>query len=74
MLSNRYRTMLAWRGCYLMGNTNILIRGKLLNEFKLQFAPVINVGSKTTQLGLYNFRSVLNLAMLRKESAVDVGR
>ena len=42
----------------------ILIRGKRLKNMKLQFAPVINVGSKTTQLGLFNFRSFLNLAML----------
>lgn len=52
----------------LKHNGYILIRGKALKELKLQFAPVINVGSKTTQLGLFNFRSVLNLAMLLKES------
>ena len=39
-----------------------------MKEFKLQFAPVINVGSKTTQLGLFNFRSVLNVGMLLTES------
>jgi len=52
----------------LKRNGYILIRGKLLNELKLQFAHVINVGSKTNQLGLFNFRSVLNLAMILKES------
>lgn len=52
----------------LKHNGYILMRGKALKELKLQFAPVINVGSKTTQLGLFNFRSVLNLAMLLKES------
>lgn len=52
----------------LKHNGYILIRGKALKELKLQFAPVINVGSKTTQLGLFNFRSLLNLAMLLKES------
>lgn len=34
----------------------------------MQFAPVINVGSKTTQLGLFNFRAVLNVGMLLTES------
>lgn len=52
----------------LKHNGYILIRGKVLKDLRLQFAPVINVGSKTTQLGLFNFRSVLNLAMLLKES------
>ncbi len=52
----------------LKHNGYTLIRGKMLKELKLQFAPVINVGSKTTQLGLFNFRSFLNLAMLLKES------
>jgi hypothetical protein len=52
----------------LKHNGYVLIRGKALKELKLQFAPVINVGSKTTQLGLFNFRSLLNLAMLLKES------
>ena len=55
-------------GNELKHNGYILIRGKALKEMKLQFAPVINVGSKTTQLGLFNFRSLLNLAMLLKES------
>jgi hypothetical protein len=49
-------------------NGYILIRGKALKDIKLQFAHVINVGSKTSQLGLFNFRSLLNLAMLLKES------
>jgi hypothetical protein len=52
----------------LSQNGYILIKGKLLKEFMLQFAHVINVGSKTTQLGLFNFRSFLNLGMLLKES------
>ena len=41
---------------------------KHLKELKLQFAPVINVGSKTTQLGLFNFRSFLDMGMLLTES------
>jgi len=49
-------------------NGYILTKGKQLKEFKLQFAHVINVPSKTTQLGLFNFRSFLNLAMLLSES------
>jgi len=53
----------------LKHNGYVLIRGNALKELKLQFAPVINVGSKTTQLGLFNFRSFLNLAMLLKESS-----
>ncbi len=49
-------------------NGYVLMKGKRLRELKLQFAPVINVGSKTTQLGLFNFRSFLNLAMLLVDS------
>ena len=51
----------------LKHNGYVLIRGKRLKNMKLQFAAVINVGSKTTQLGLFNFRSFLNLAMLLVE-------
>ena len=35
---------------------------------KLQFAHVINVVSKTTQLGLFNYRAFLNIGMLLTES------
>lgn len=52
----------------LTGNGYFLCKGKRLKDFKLQFAPVINVGSKTTQLGLFNFRSFLNVGMLLTES------
>jgi len=52
----------------LKHNGYILSKGKLLKELKLQFAHVIDVGSKTTQFGLFNFRSFLNLAMLLTES------
>jgi len=51
-------------GDELKHNGYVLSKGKQLKEFKLQFAPVINVGSKTTQLGLFNFRAVLNVGML----------
>ena len=46
----------------------ILCKGKSLKEFKLQFAHLINETSKTTQLGLFNFRSFLNMGMLLTES------
>ena len=49
-------------------NGYVLCKGKHLKELKLQFAPVINVGSKTTQLGLFNFRSFLDMGMLLTES------
>ena len=49
-------------------NGYILCKGKHLKDLKLQFAPVINVGSKTTQLGLFNFRTFLNIGMLLTES------
>lgn len=52
----------------LKHNGYILSKGKQLKEFKLQFGHVINVPSKTTQLGLFNFRAFLNLGMLLAES------
>jgi len=52
----------------LRHNGYVLMRGNRLKKMKLQFDPVINVGSKTTQLGLFDFRSFLNLAMLLVES------
>lgn len=52
----------------LKHNGYVLSKGKQLKEFKLQFAPVINEVSKTTQLGLFNFRAVLNIGMLLTES------
>lgn len=52
----------------LRHNGYILSKGKQLKEFKLQFAHVINVGSKTTQLALFNFRSFINVGMLLTES------
>jgi hypothetical protein len=52
----------------IKGNGYVLTKGKRLKEFKLQFAHVINVASKTTQLGLFNFRSFLNIGMLLSES------
>lgn len=49
-----------------------VIRGNRLKSFRLaaedQFATEINVGSKTTQLGIFDFRAFLNIAMLLAES------
>ena len=48
------------------------LRGNRLKSFKLeienQFAPDIDVGTKTTQLGVFDFRAFLNIAMLMTES------
>ena len=55
-------------GSELSANGYFLCKGKRLKDLKLQFDPVINVGSKTTQLGLFNFRSFLNIGMLLAES------
>ena len=52
----------------LLHNGYVLSKGKSLKEIKLQFAHVINVGSKTTQLALFNFRAFLNIGMLLTES------
>ncbi|MDK2978674.1 MAG: hypothetical protein PWP52_1388 [Bacteroidales bacterium] len=52
----------------LKHNGYILSRGKQLKEFKLQFGHLIDKATKITQLGLFNFRSFLNLAMLLVES------
>ena len=49
-------------------NGYILSKGKQLDDFMLQFGHLINETTKTTVLGLFNFRSFLNLAMLLKES------
>lgn len=52
----------------LTHNGYVLMRGKALRRIKSAFAHDIDVASKTTQLGLFNFRSFLNLAMLLVES------
>lgn len=62
---NRYLTTFEEE---LKHNGYILSRGKQLKELKLQFGHLINKTTKTTVLGLFNFRSLLNLAMLLKES------
>ncbi len=45
-----------------------LFKGPRLKAFKSQFGGIINLPSKTTQLGLFNFRSFLNIGMLLGES------
>lgn len=45
-----------------------LFKGATLKSFKTQFGGVINIQSKTTQLGIFNFRAFLNLGMLLGES------
>lgn len=48
----------------LKHNGYFLCKGKSLKDFKLRFAHEKDFGSKTTQLGLFDFRSFLNLGML----------
>ena len=45
-----------------------VLKGKKLKEFILSFGKDINVPSKTTQLGLFDFKAFMNLAMLLSES------
>ncbi len=52
----------------IQSNGYILCKGKRLKEFKLQFGHLINEMTKTTQLGLFNFRAFLNMGMLLTES------
>lgn len=54
---------LSSNGDELKHNGYVLCKGKLLKEFKLQFAHLINEASKTTQIGLFNFRAFLNIGM-----------
>ena len=52
----------------LKRNGYFLCRGKLLKELMLQFGRDINVPTKTTIFGLFNFRAFLNIGMLLSES------
>jgi hypothetical protein len=45
-----------------------VIKGVTLKDFKSKFGGIINIPSKTPQLGVFNFRSFLNLGMLLVES------
>lgn len=55
----------------LKHNGYILTKGKYLKEFKLQFVHLINEASKTTQLGLFNFRAFLNIGKLLTKGGHD---
>jgi len=56
----------------LKNNGYAILRGNSLQKLKLflkdQDAPDMNVGSKVTQLGLFNFRAFVNISMLLSES------
>lgn len=52
----------------LKHNGYVLCKGKRLKDIKLQFGHLINEASKTTQLGMFNFRAFLNIGMLLTES------
>lgn len=53
----------------LKANGYTVLKGKKLKEFKLLLdGTVINYGTKTSVLGIFNFRAVLNLGMLLTES------
>jgi hypothetical protein len=52
----------------LKHNGYIVLKGKSLKEFKIQFGHILSIPSKTAQLGIFNFRSFLNLGMLLVES------
>lgn len=45
-----------------------ILKGAKLKEFKEIFGKDINVPTKTTKLGIFDFRSFLNLSMLLSES------
>lgn len=49
-------------------NGYFLCRGNSLKDFKLRYARDIDVATKTTVLGLFDFRSFLNIGMLLTES------
>ncbi len=60
---------LSSNGDELKANGYFVIKGQKLREFKsLYFGTLVNEGTKTTILGLFPFRAVLNLAMLITES------
>lgn len=48
------------------GYTNL--KGKALKEFKKEFGWMLQEGAKAPQLGIFNFRSFLNIGMLLTES------
>lgn len=75
MVADFYQVDISTIDRYLASNSDelkhngyILCKGKQLKELKLEFGHLINEASKTTQLGLFNFRSFLNIGMLLTES------
>lgn len=75
MVADYYQVDTSTIDRYLLSNSDelkhngyFLCKGKSLKEFKLEFGHLINEVSKTTQLGLFNFRAFLNLGMLLTES------
>jgi len=52
----------------LKHNGYINLKGKALKEFKKEFRWMLQEGAKAPQLGIFNFRSFLNLGMLLTES------
>lgn len=52
----------------LKHNGYINLKGPTLKEFKKEFGWMLQEGSKAPQLGVFNFRSFLNLGMLLTES------
>ena len=49
-------------------NGYFLCKGNSLKAFKLRYVQDIGVPNKTPQIGLFNFRSFLNIGMLLTES------
>ena len=49
-------------------NGYVNLKGKALKEFKEEFGWMLQEGAKAPQLGIFNFRSFLNLGMLLNES------
>jgi hypothetical protein len=45
-----------------------VLKGKRLKDFKNQFGHILEEGAKAPQLGVFNFRALLNLGMLLSES------
>jgi len=52
----------------LKHNGYVNLKGKALKEFKEEFGWMLQEGVKAPQLGIFNFRSFLNLGMLLTES------
>lgn len=52
----------------LKQNGYVILKGKSLQEFKKQFKSTLQEGLKAPSLGVFNFRSFLNLGMILVES------